>query len=62
MDGIGLGMLAGKTRDFVKIASDIGQNYYHEMLGAMFLINTPFFFGGVLTLVKGFIDKKEEIK
>jgi hypothetical protein len=62
MDGVGLGMLAGKTKEFVKIASDIGQNYYPEMLGTMFLINTSFMFGAVWSLVKGFIDEKTRNK
>jgi hypothetical protein len=62
MDGIGLGMVAGKTKEFVKIASDIGQNYYPEMLGTMFLINTSFLFGAVWSLVKGFIDEKTRKK
>jgi hypothetical protein len=62
MEGIGMGMLAGKTRDFVKIASDIGQNYYPEMLGNMFLINTSFFFSAVWSIVQGFIDEKTRKK
>jgi hypothetical protein len=62
MDGIGMGMLAGKTRDFVKIASDIGQNYYPEMLGTMFLVNTSFFFSAVWSVVQGFIDEKTRKK
>jgi hypothetical protein len=62
MDGIGLGMVVGKTKEFVKIASDIAQNYYPEMLGAMYLINTSFLFGAVWSLVKGFIDEKTRNK
>ena len=62
MEGIGLGILAGKTKEFVKIASDIGQNYYPEMLGTMFLINTSFFFSAVWAIVSGFIDEKTRKK
>ena len=61
-EGIGLSLLTGKTKEFVKIASDIGQNYYPEMLGQMFLVNTSFFFSAVYTIVKGFIDEKTRNK
>ena len=51
MDGIGVSILAGKTNQFVKIASDIVQDYYPEMLGTMFLLNTGFLFSAVWALV-----------
>jgi len=62
MEGIGMSILGGKTKEFVKIASDIGQNYYPEMLGTMFLINTSFLFSAVWSLVQGFIDEKTRNK
>jgi len=62
MEGIGISILSGKTKEFVKLASDIGQNYYPEMLGQMFLINTSFFFSAVWTIVKSFIDEKTRNK
>jgi hypothetical protein len=62
MDGVGLGMVVGKTKEFIKIAADIGQNYYPEMLGTMFLVNTSFLFGAVWSLVKSFIDEKTRNK
>lgn len=62
MEGIGISILAGKTKEFVKLASDIGQNYYPEMLGQMFLINTSFFFSAVWAIVKGFVDEKTRNK
>ncbi len=62
MDGIGMSILGGKTKEFVKIASNIGQNYYPEMLGTMYLINTSFFFSAVWSLVQSFIDEKTRKK
>lgn len=62
MDGIGISILGGKTREFVKIAADIGQNYYPEMLGTMYLINTSFFFSAVWSIVQGFMDEKTKKK
>jgi len=62
MNGVGMSLLMGKTKDFVKIASDIAQNYYPEMLGTMFLINCGMTFSLVWNLVKGFIDTKTKDK
>ncbi len=62
MEGIGIGLLTGKTKEFVKLAADIGQNYYPEMLGQMFLINTSFFFSAVWTICKAFVDEKTRNK
>ncbi len=62
VDNIGLGVLTGQTKQFLKIASDIGQNYYPEMLGTMYLINTGFFFNAVWTICKGFVDEKTKNK
>ena len=44
MEGIGLSILTGKVKEFMRIASDLAQNYYPETLGKMFLLNTSFFF------------------
>lgn len=62
MDGVGLGILTGKVKQFMKIASDLAQNYYPETLYKMFLINTSFFFSAVWTIVKAFIDEKTRNK
>jgi len=62
MKDVGMSMLIGKTKDFVKIASDIAQNYYPEMLGTMFLVNCGMTFSLVWNLVKGFIDNKTKDK
>ena len=51
-----------KTKEFVKIAAKIGQDYYPEMLGRMFIINTPFTFKALWTIVKAFIDEKTSNK
>lgn len=56
--GLGLSMLTGKTKSFMRIASDIGQDYYPEMLGNLYIINSGFFFNAVWSIVKSFIDEK----
>ena len=48
----------GKTKDFLKIAAKIGQDYYPEMLGKMFIINTGFAFKALWAIAKAFIDEK----
>ena len=58
LKGIGITMFIGKIRGFVKLASDIGQDYYPEMLGTMLLLNTSWIFNAIWAIVKGFIDEK----
>jgi len=60
--GIGITSLFGPIKGFVKLASDIGQDYYPEMLGKMTIINVGFLFRAVWSLVKSFIDPKTEAK
>ena len=62
LQGIGIGILVGKIKSFVNLASDIGQDYYPEMLGTMLLLNTNFFFNAVWAIVKVFIDEKTRKK
>ena len=61
-NGIGVFSLAGPIKGFVKLASDIGQDYYPEMLGKMTIINVGFFFRAIWTMVKSFIDAKTQAK
>ena len=61
-NGIGVFSLAGPIKGFVKLASDIGQDYYPEMLGKMTIINVGFLFRAIWTMVKGFIDAKTQAK
>ena len=61
-DGIGIPSIFGPIKGFIKLASDIGQDYYPEMLGKMTIVNTGFFFRAVWTMVKGFIDPKTQAK
>lgn len=62
LQGVGLSILGGTLRNFIKLAADIAQNYYPEMLGQMWLINTSFMFSAVWAIVKGFIDEKTRNK
>jgi hypothetical protein len=62
VNGVGMGIMMGKTKEFLKIAANIGQNYYPEMLGSMYVINSGFFFSAVWSIAKGFIDEKTKKK
>lgn len=41
---------------YVRQASEISQNYYPERLGKLYLINAPWGFSSVFSVVKGFLD------
>lgn len=41
---------------YVRQASAISQNYYPERLGKLYLINAPWGFSSVFSVVKGFLD------
>ena len=42
--------------NYVRQASAISQNYYPERLGKLYLINAPWGFSSVFSVVKGFLD------
>ena len=51
-----------KVKDFIKKTSNISQNYYPEMLGHLFIVNTSFIFKAIWSIIKGFIDEKTKKK
>ncbi|KAK5995530.1 Sec14 cytosolic factor [Cladobotryum mycophilum] len=53
--GVGIGK-ASQVYDYVKKASTISQNYYPERLGKLYLINTPWGFSAVWSIVSGWLD------
>ena len=61
-NGIGIFSLVGPIKGFVKLASDIGQDYYPEMLGKMTIVNVGFLFRAIWSMVKSFIDPKTQSK
>ncbi|CDZ98706.1 Phosphatidylinositol transfer protein SEC14 and related proteins [Phaffia rhodozyma] len=46
-----------KVKNYVGEASTIGQNYYPETMGKFFIINSPYLFSGVWSLVKPWLDE-----
>jgi hypothetical protein len=62
LTGVSMSVLSGDVKDFIKMATGIGQNYYPEMLGKLFMINTSTMFKLIWSIVKGFVDKKTRNK
>ena len=45
-----------QVKNFIQIASKIGQNNYPELLGNMYIVNAPMFFSGIYKIVISFFD------
>ena len=46
----------------LKIASKIAQDYYPEIMSHMFIINAPFTFRAVWSIVKAFVHERTKAK
>ena len=55
MKGVGL-TKANSVYSYIQRASAISQNYYPERLGKLYIINAPWGFSTVFSIVKGFLD------
>jgi CRAL/TRIO domain len=55
LKGVGLSK-AGSVYGYVQRASAISQNYYPERLGKLYVINAPWGFSTVFSVVKSFLD------
>jgi hypothetical protein len=51
-----------KVHHLIKLASKIGQDYYPEIMGQMYIINAPMLFSGIWAIVKGFLDERTRKK
>ena len=56
--GVGVTDLFGETKKFLEIAMSLGQDYYPENMGVMFIVNAGGFFGFIWSFVKKFLDPK----
>lgn len=62
INGFGMSKLNRRTIHFIKIAINIGSDYYPEIMGCMFIINAPFLFTGAWRVISPFIDEKTRRK
>jgi len=56
--GFSMSMMSKTGRDFLTMASKVGQDYYPEILGQMFVVNAPMLFTGVWAIAKTMLDEK----
>jgi len=56
LDGVSL-MSSGQVLSIIREISKIGQDYYPELLGTMFIVNAPMLFSSVWSLIKPFLDE-----
>ena len=55
-------LMSKQIYKFIKLASSISQDYYPEILGRMFILNTPMLFSMVWKVVKPMLDQKTRDK
>lgn len=55
LKGVGITKVSS-VYGYVKEASAISQNYYPERLGKLYIINAPWGFSSVFSIIKGFLD------
>lgn len=55
LKGVGIAK-ATHVYSYVKQASALSQNYYPERLGRLYIINAPWGFSGVWSVIKGWLD------
>lgn len=44
------------VRDYIQEAAKIGQSYYPETMGKFYIINSPWLFSQVWSVIKGWLD------
>lgn len=56
LKGVGLGHFTAKAREFLAVTSKISSNNYPEILGSMYVVNTPGIFPMIWNQVKSILD------
>ncbi|KAF7295509.1 cobW domain-containing protein [Mycena indigotica] len=47
-----------RVKDYVNAATTIGQNYYPELMGAFYIINAPWAFTAIWSVIKKWLDEQ----
>jgi len=55
-------LLSKRVYGFVKLLSGVAQDYYPEILGNMFIVNSPMLFSGAWAMIKPWLDKRTQQK
>ena len=53
-----MGLWTKQAMHFLKMALQVVTEMYPETLGKMFMINAPFIFSGIWSIIKGWLDEK----
>lgn len=62
LKGCNMSMVGSTVRAFIKTISKVDQDNYPEHLGKMFIVNAPWAFKAVWTVVKPWLDKGTRVK
>jgi len=62
MTGGGVSTANKQVYGLVKLAAKVGSDYYPEIMGNLYIVNAPFLFAGIWTIIKSFIDEKTRAK
>lgn len=62
LDGFSLSLMGKQIYEFLKLAGSIASDNYPEVMGETLIVNSPFVFSGVWSIVKTFIDEKTRNK
>jgi len=57
-----IGTVNSQVRGLVRLASQVGSDYYPEIMGQLYIVNAPMVFAGVWSVVKGFLDERTRKK
>lgn len=62
LGGASMKLLSKKVYGFIKLLSGIAQDYYPEILGNMFIVNSPMMFSVAWSMIKPWLDKRTQQK
>lgn len=62
LGGASMKLLSKRVYGFVKLLSGVAQDYYPEILGNMFIVNSPMLFSGAWAMIKPWLDKRTQQK
>ena len=62
MSHFSVGMMNKRVYNLVQNASKIAQDYYPESLGQLRIVNSPWVFTGVWSIIKAWLDEKTRLK
>ena len=57
-----IGTFNSQVRGLVRLASQVGSDYYPEIMGQLYIVNAPMLFAGIWSVCKGFLDERTRKK